>query len=266
MNKKDPKKKRKLRLRVKVLVHLILFLLVLGGLFYYVYTLKVKNIYIEGTTRVKDVTIIERAGLQDYPCIYQIKLKGIKEDIKTIPLVKDVKIKRNIFGKLTIEIEEDKVLFFYKYNNKYITSSGSSIDDSEEYVGYPTLINFTPDTVFEEFVHGLTKVDENVVAMINEIEYTPYKASDGTIIDNNRFTLKMNDTNTVIIDTVNMKNLNKYLTICASPDMDMERGVVYLDTINDESIYFKSYETIRKEEEEKQKKLEEEKKEKDLED
>lgn len=86
--------------------------------------------------------------------------------------------------------------------------------------------------------------------MINEIEYTPYKASDGTIIDNNRFTLKMNDTNTILIDTVNMKNLNKYTMIYASPGMDTERGIIYLDTINDDRIYFKSYTTIAKEAEE----------------
>ncbi|MDE5888848.1 MAG: hypothetical protein K2H20_02390, partial [Bacilli bacterium] len=90
----------------------------------------------------------------------------------------------------------------------------------------------------------------NIVKMINEIEYTPYKSSDGTIIDNNHFTLKMNDTNTVMIDTVNIKNLNKYQTIVASPDMDKNHGVIYLDTINDDRIYIKSYETIAKEEEE----------------
>ena len=80
--------------------------------------------------------------------------------------------------------------------------------------------------------------------MINEIEYTPYKSADGTIIDNNHFTLKMNDTNTVMIDTVNIKNLNKYQTIIASPDMDSKHGIIYLDTINDDRIYIKSYETI----------------------
>ena len=117
----------------------------------------------------------------------------------------------------------------------------------------PTLINFTPDTIFDDFVSGLNKIDYNIIRMINEIEYTPYKSADGTVIDNNHFTLKMNDTNTVMIDTVNIKNLNKYNTIIASPDMDTNHGVIYLDTINEDRIYIKSYDTINKEEEEKNK-------------
>lgn len=262
MTKKGQVKKKKLRLKVRVVVKLLLFLLIAGALFYYVSNLKIKNIFITGTTRVRDVEIIEKVGIQDYPCIYKLNLSEMKDAIKTIPLVRDVKIKRNLFGKLRIQVEEDTVLFFYKYNNKYITSSGASVEDTNDYFGYPTLINFTPDTIFEDFVKGLNKVDMDVILMINEIEYTPYKASDGQVIDNNRFTLKMNDTNTVIVDTVNMKNLNKYMTIFASPDMDKERGVVYLDTINDESIYFKSYETIAKEEEEKKRAQEEQDKEK----
>jgi len=249
MNKKGTKKKKKLKLRVNVLIRILPIILVLGALFYYVNNLKIKNIIIFGNSQVKDVQIIETANIKNYPNIYQLKIKKITEEIKNIPLVNDVKIHRNLLGKLTIEIKEDKILFFYKYNNKFITSSGDSIQDNGTYYGYPILINFTPDTVFEGFINGLNKVDENVISMINEIEYTPYKATDGTIIDNSRFTLKMNDFNTVIIDNVNMRNLNKYMTVFASLGMDKEKGVVYLDTINDESIYFKSYETIKKEEE-----------------
>lgn len=243
MNKKGHSKK-KLRLKINVLIKILVFLIVIVSSFYYINTLSVKNIIIKGNENVRDVTIIETAKLQDYPHIYKINTKKLKESIKSIPLVNDVSVKRNIFGKITINIKEDKILFFYKYNNKYITSSGESIPDSSEYYGYPTLINFTPDTIFESFVSGLNKTDYNIIKMINVIEYTPYKSSDGTIIDNNHFTLTMNDTNTVMIDTVNIKNLNKYNTICASPGMDTNHGVIYLDTINDDRIYIKSYESI----------------------
>ena len=97
--------------------------------------------------------------------------------------------------------------------------------------------------------------------MINEIEYTPYKAQDGTIIDDELFTLKMNDGNTVMIDIVNIKNLNKYTTIYASLGMDQTKGIVYLDTIIDERLLFKSYETIALEEKIEQEKEEEKNKE-----
>lgn len=240
----QPTKRKKLKLKLNVVFNALLILVIAGLLMSYVLTLKIKNIKILGTTEIKDINIIEKINISDYPYIYKLNIKKSEKTLEEIPLIKDVKIKRNIFGKLTIEIEEEKILFFYKYNNKYITNSGNSITDEKEYYGYPTLINFTPDTVFESFVNGLNKIDYNIIKMINEIEYTPYKSADGTIIDNNHFTLKMNDTNTVMIDTVNIKNLNKYQTIIASPDMDSKHGIIYLDTINDDRIYIKSYETI----------------------
>ena len=94
-----------------------------------------------------------------------------------------------------------------------------------------------------------------VFKMVNEIEYNPYKSQDGSTIDNNRFILKMNDGNTVYIDIPNIKNLNKYTTIIATPDMDKTKGVIYLDTINDQ-IVFRSYDAIQKESEDKAKKSE----------
>lgn len=254
MNKKvQQKTKKRLKLRVNVLIKIIIFFLFVGLFIFYISTLKINHIKIVGNNIIKDVEIIEKAEIENYPEIYKLNFKKIKNEIKSIPLIKDVKIKRNIFGKLTINITEDKILFFYKYNNKFISSSGESIPDSNIFYGYPTLINFTPDTIFDDFVSGLNKIDYNIIRMINEIEYTPYKSADGTVIDNNHFTLKMNDTNTVMIDTVNIKNLNKYNTIIASPDMDTSHGVIYLDTINEDRIYIKSYDTINKEEEEKKK-------------
>ncbi len=248
----DKKRPRRRRLRVKFLCKLLVSLLLFVAFCLYLYNLRISNIFIKGTTNIRDVDIIDAIGVRDYPRIFHLRKKTMKEQIKAIPLVKDVKIKRNIFGKLTIEIKEDKILFFYKYNNKFVTNSGTMIENSDQFYGYPTLINFTPDTIFEKLVSGLNKVDYNIILMINDIEYTPYKSSDGVTIDNNHFTLKMNDQNTVMIDTVNIKNLNKYDTIIASPDMDTERGVIYLDTINDDRIYFKSYATIAKEEEARQ--------------
>lgn len=254
MKKKGhPKKKKKLRLKVKVLGNILLFIAIIASLVYLTNNLKIKNIYITGTTNIKDITIIEKTEIKNYPKIYKLNIKKMKEQIKSIPLVEDVDISRNIFGSLKIKIKESKILFFYKYNNKYITNSNNSIESSSEYYGYPTLINFTPDTVFDELVKGLNKIDHNIIKLINEIEYTPYKSKDDNIIDNNLFALFMNDGNTVMIDTLNITNLNKYTTIFASLEMDKTKGIIYLDTIIDEGLLFKSYETIEKEQNENKK-------------
>ncbi len=250
IKKKQPKKKKRLRLRIKVVFKILIFIALVASFIFYIFNLNINNIYITGTNQVKDITIIEKLNIKDYPRIYKLNLKKMEEELKTLPLIKNAKVKRNIFGKLTIKIEETNILFYYQYNNKYITSTNVSIEEQPEYIGYPTLVNFTPDTIFDDLVEGLNKIDYNIVKMINEIEYTPYKAQDGSIIDNNLFTVLMNDGNTVMIDTVNMKNLNKYTTIYASLGMDNVKGVIYLDTIIDEKLLFKSYEAIEKEKQE----------------
>ena len=242
--------KKKRKLRVKLLLKIFLFCVIFSFSFLYIKNLNVKNIVIKGNDFVKDVEIIELAGIKDYPKIFMLSKKDIKNSILTNPLIKDVKVKRNIFGKLTITVSERKILFFYKYNNSYITDDGYSIEDSYDIYGYPTLINFTPDTVFEDFVLKLNSLDDSIISMINEMEYSPYKSSDGTLIDDGRFKFKMNDSNTVIIDIVNMKKINDYNTIYASLGLDGVKGYLYLDTITEDKIYFKSYETERLELEE----------------
>ena len=262
MKKKGQQKKKKRKLRVKVVISLLLFIVIVASMAYYITNLRVKNINISGTTYTKDVEIIEVSNIKDYPKIFKLNTKTMEEQINSLPLITSAKVSRNLFGKLNIKVTESKILLYYKYNNKYITSNNDSIELKEEYYGYPTLINFTPDTIFDKLIAGLNKVDYNIIKMINKIEYTPYKSKEGQIIDENLFTLKMNDGNTVMIDTVNIANLNKYTTIYVSLGMDTTKGVVYLDTIMDDSLLFISYETLAKEEAKENEETSEEKKDK----
>lgn len=256
MKEKEPKKtKKRLKLRVKVVFKFLLFIAVVCALFFHVQNLNIKNIVISGNEIIKDVEIIEQAGISDYPKIFKLNKKNIIKKIKTIQLIDDVEIKRNIFGKIDIKVTEKDILFFYKYNQKYITKNNEELEDSTNIIGYPVLINFTPDTALKELIKGLKKIDPNIIKMINEIEYTPYKKSDGTTLEesalyiNSRFTLYMNDDNTVIIDTINFKRLQSYPTAYVSLNMDTIKGTLHLDTINEkkvtkeETMLFKSYES-----------------------
>lgn len=235
------KKKKKKKLRVKVLLKLMVGLLAISLFVLYFANIPIKNIYIKGNSQVSDVEIIELAGIKDYPKIYKVNKNKIVKSLKSNPLIQSVKVKKNIWGKLTINVVERNILFFYKYNNKFMTSDGNFIADNILYKGYPTLVNFTPDTVLEELVKGLNKVNKDIVKMISEFEYFPYKTEDGKMIDQTRFKLLMNDGNTVYIDTANIRNLNKYTEIYASLNMDSVKGILYLDTITDDNILFESY-------------------------
>lgn len=239
-------KKTRRKLRVKVVRNILFVMVILGTVFFYCYNIRIKNIVIYGNDLVRDKEIIEVAGIADYPKIFSLNLKDVKNKILSLPLIEKVEVKRDFFGKLKITVMENEILFYYKYNNKFVLNNGDSVDDND-YLGYASLINFTPDVIFEDLVRGFDKIDHNILKMISEIEYTPYKAGDGTVIDDTRFTLKMNDGNTVIIDTLNIKKLNEYLKIYASLNMDLIKGVLYLDTITEDNIYFKTYEEIEEE-------------------
>lgn len=267
MVKKQQTKKR-YKLRIKPILKTLLFICVVALSFCYLKELNIKNIYITGNESIKDVTIIETLGIENYPRLYSLNIRKLEKKLETLPLVEKANIKRNLLGVLKIEIVETKVLFFYKYNNKYITANNKSIKDDKDYFGIPSLINFTPDTIFDDLVVGLNKIDYNIIQMINEIEYTPYKSQEGTTIDNNLFTLYMNDGNIVKIDTVNIRNLNQYKTIYTSLKMNETKRVVYLDTIIDkgDGIYSKTLDSIKKEEAEAAKQAEKDKKKDDKKD
>ncbi len=249
MKQKGQEKKVKVKLRLKkgVLIKILVFILVVFCVYFYFDNIKIKNIYIKGNNAISDIQIIEALDIKDYPKIFKLNKNKMVETLEAIPLIDKATVKRNIFGRLDIEVEESTVLFYYKYNNSYVSSSGEFIFDNS-YYGYPILINFTPDTVFESFVKGLNKIDMDIIREINEIEYNPYKASDGSIIDDGRFILRMNDGNQVLIDNVNIKNLNDYNKIYISIGMDQIKGTLYLDTITSDNIYFKSYAEVPAEE------------------
>ena len=236
----EKKGKKKLRSSVKFVIRLLLFITILSLCTYFVLNLRIKNIYIEGNSSVSDVEIINAAGIKNYPKIYRLHKKELIDNISSIPLIKEVKIKRNILGKLTIIVKEEKLLFYYKYNDKYITNNGTLLDDNN-YFGYPILINFTPDTIMNKLLEAFDKIDYDIIRMINLIEYTPYKSQDGEIFDDGRFTLFMNDGNTIIIDLVNIKKLNEYMKYFASLGLDERSGYLYLDTITEDNIYFRVY-------------------------
>ena len=255
-------KKRRKKLRVKLLLKLLLVIAIFFCIIQYALNVRTKNIYIYGNTLTKDIEIIKSAKLDNYPKLIKIKPKKAAKAVEELPLIKSAKVKRGFFGKITITVEENNILFYYRYNDKLVTSDNTQIDDNNKYMGYPTLINFTPDTTLEALVKGLNKIDPNIIKMIDEIEYEPYKSADGEIIDENRFKLLMNDANTIYIDTANIKRLNQYMEIFASLNMETVKGILYLDTITEENILFESYQSVADTEAQLAKKQEEENKQK----
>jgi cell division septal protein FtsQ len=97
-------KNTKRRLNKKKFGKFILLLLFISVILFYFFNLKIKHIEINGTTYLTDAEIIDAAGISDYPPIFGFNSISITNGIKHLDLVSDVKISKNIFGKLTINV------------------------------------------------------------------------------------------------------------------------------------------------------------------
>ena len=237
------KKGKRLRLNYKKLFRFLVVLTIIIGIIYYLLNLNIRFIEINGTNYLTDNEIITKANIKDYPKIFSFNSLSIASKLKELPLVDDVKIQKNLWGKLTINITEAKVLFYNKSSNKIVLSNAKEINNDTRYLGIPTLLNYVPDDIYNDLITGLTKIDNNVLRMISEIEYSPSKSLNGDVIDNTRFLLRMNDGNTVYMNTINITQLNKYIEICSAilATQGKKSGTLYLDSSTEENYSFESY-------------------------
>lgn len=244
----EVKTKKIVKKKLKISGLIILLVLILSMYFFATSITKmpIKNIYITGNTYTTDNEIINICDIKYYPRIYKLKLKELENKLEELPLISKANISRNIFGKLTIEVVEEKILFLNKSQNKLVLSNKELIPVNS-YYQVPILINYVPDKIYEDLITGLSKIDYDILRAISEIEYSPSTNSEGDSIDETRFYLRMNDGNAIYMNTVNIKRLNSYNTIYSSLTDENGKGTLYLDSISEEHIYFKSYDLEKEE-------------------
>lgn len=245
---KEIQVKRKLNKKALIVIILTLYLVIMA--FYMYFTMPVKNILINGNKIVSDEIIIDKAGISDYPKISKVSKKNIINNLETINEINSVKVKKGIFGNITIDIDELSVLFYNALSDKYVLSNQKEVESVYNDAGIPTLINYIPDDVYESLIKKLNKIDGNIISLISEIEYSP-DIKDGKPLDSNRFLFRMNDGNIVYINLAHFENIAYYDLIYAALE---EKGVLKLDLIytGGTNVSFKSFDLIKKEQEEKE--------------
>ncbi len=230
------KKVIKRRIKWKVILKIFFLLFLVAIFFFYLFHVKTRHIVIIGNSYVSDHEIITTAGFKNYPYLFQVSNQEIKKRLLDLPFLNEVQIHKSLFGTLTLEVTEAKPLFYNRNNNKLILSNAKEIDETD-LDGVPTLINYVPDTLYTRLIDTLKKIDVNVVQLISEIEYQPWKSND-VMIDETRFFLRMNDGNSVYVNLINMEKLNTYIEIYAS--LEGKQGILYLDSSSDK-ISFSLY-------------------------
>lgn len=217
--KKVKVKVKKRKIKVKRILFCILFLSLLVLLFLYLKDLPIKNIYNIGNNILKDKEIIEIANLSNYPSFISTSNREIIKKLEKNEYIKKVTIKKKLYNKIYIYITENKILS--SYNNKLLLESGEYIDNKYNITSAPILISDIT-SIKDKFVSKFSLVKDDILLKISEIEYTPNE------VDNERFSLQMNDGNLVYITLSKITKINKYNSIYS--EMEGKKGIIYLDS------------------------------------
>ena len=162
------KKKVKKKLNKKGIIVLILTLYLLIMAFYYVFSLPVKNILVTGNKTLRDEDIISASGITLNSKIFLINKNKISKNIESLSTIKNVKIKRNITGKLKIVVEEQDILFYNVLSSSYVLSDGTEVSSVKNNIGIPTLINYVPKDIYTSLLKKIQNIDLDTFYLISD--------------------------------------------------------------------------------------------------
>lgn len=218
------KKVRRRKFNFKKFFKFLLFLCVTLFILYHISKIPIKHILIKGTTYLSDEEIIEASSLENYPSFLKTSSSKIEKKIKSLPLVKSVDVKKSWGFICEINIEEYKVLFKIRSTDEYVLDTLEKTTNLEIIRNTPVLINYVPDEILDKMIKKFSKLEEEIIVKISEIEYSP------TTYDKERFLLYMNDGNEVYITLTKVKELSNYTKI--KKQLGEKKGILYLDSGN----------------------------------
>ena len=218
---KKLKKKNKIKVIPLIIVFVSILIIALGG--YLLTLIRISNIYIKGNSYINDQEIIEQAKLENYPSFIKTSTNTVKKRLKKNPYIKSVSVNKKLFSTIEIKIEEKKPLFRKDENKLLVLDDGKEVDDNNRYT-VPILLNYVPDTKYNNFIKKMNQVDDSVKSEISEIRYYPNNQ------DDDRFLLNMNDGNLVYLTLTKFKQINYYEDVLEQ--LDGKKGILYLDSGN----------------------------------
>lgn len=217
------KKRVKRRFNPLKFLSFIAFIIICYFSTMYLFDIKTKNIVVLNNNYYSDEKIIETAGIENYPKFILLNTNKIKKKLLELDLIENVIIKKKWNFILELTIKEKKILYLVRSENKYRLSD-NKLYDIDDVLSVPTLINYVPESNEKKFVEEFKNIDNNIISMISEIEYSK------TSYDSDRFLLYMNDGNMVYVTTTKLKSLNKYVDIVKK--LENKKGILYLDSGN----------------------------------
>ena len=228
--KKVVRKKFKIK-NILLFFIFIILLFILGYIIYfYLINVNIKNIFISGNKYVSDINIIRQANLENYPKINNISKNKIEKKLKNIEIIRDVSVKKSLFGKIYINVEEYTPLFYNNENGNIILDDNNEISSDNIDANLPIIDmeSITDVKKLKKLEKNFLSIDEETIYRISEIKYSPNN------VDDERFLFIMNDGNYVYITLDKIEEINYYLNIL--PTLENKKGVLNLDYGNNFEI------------------------------
>lgn len=221
--KKKEKPKKKLKIRYGRIVIALVIIVLLCLFLSYCYYAPIQNIIIKNNHFLTDQQIIDAAGIRNYPSNFQNSSAKIKKRLEKNTYIKVAKIEKNLFGKVIITVEENYPLFYYQPNNKTVLRNGKEVTNLFD---VPLVINYIPNTKYEQFLSHMQEVSNDTLLRISEIKYVPNAVDDG------RFLLSMSDGNYVYLTLSRFSLINRYIEIISKDEFIGKKGILKLDAGN----------------------------------
>ena len=109
MNNKNKRVVKKRKLKTKAILISFLFIIVISLCIYYLFQIKITNIYVIDNELLSDYEIIKLAKLEKYPKTMDNSCKEIKERLEKNDLIKKAKVeKKGLLNEVYIYVEENK--------------------------------------------------------------------------------------------------------------------------------------------------------------
>ena len=217
MSKNKNTKKRKRKIKYKNVFKFLLFVKLIVFVIKFILNSNITNIYISGNNYLKDQEIIEIAKLEDYPSIFRTFNFSVKKRLLANDMIISAKVHKK-GTKIYIEVVENRPILYDSNISKLIMLDKTKKDGSAV---TPYLVNYVPDTIYDKFIDGLTKVKVDVLNRISDIEYNPNS------VDTERFYLTMTDGNYIYITLNNFTKINNYIEMIKQ--FQGKKGILYLD-------------------------------------
>ena len=223
--KKSKKRNRKLRIFILVIATILILFFSIALLLIYVFDIKTKAIIIHGNNIVTDNQVLEETNLIDYPNFFKTSGNNIEKKLEKLSFIKNVEVKKNPLLQIHIYIEEYKPLFIREDTNMIVFDKNNEVpNNTKEKLNVPYLINYVPNTKYDELIKKLKQIDYKLLKKVSQIKYEPNK------YDEDRFILYMNDSNRVYINLPKFKSFNKYDEMVTK--FEGKTGKLYLDSGN----------------------------------